>query len=73
MEREDSKPDAAGFIVRPLCPFCSAPWTDGMIQVEADASQGCDTCGHGGGAYGEVRICCASCSRLIYVKEFDNR
>lgn len=67
------EPDASGYVMRPLCPFCSAPWTDDMIDVEASASEGCDTCGWGGGAYGEVRIVCASCDRLIYVKEFDKR
>ena len=65
-------PDSAGYVLRPLCPFCSAPWTDDMIKVEAEAASGCDTCGFGGGTHGEVRINCASCTRLIYIKEFDN-
>jgi hypothetical protein len=60
-----------GFIVRPLCPFCSAPWTDDMIKVEdVSCSQGCDTCGYGGSASGTVKIHCEACEKLIYQKDF---
>jgi hypothetical protein len=56
-----------------LCPFCSAPWTDGMMEVEAYAGGGCDTCGYGGEPHGTVTISCESCKRVIYIKEFDQR
>ncbi len=60
--------DQAGFVkgTRPLCPFCSAPWTDNMIKIEAYAGY-CDTCDIGTGA--EVTIVCESCNRLIYSKD----
>lgn len=57
---------------RPLCPFCSKPWTDDMISVyDIDAS-------HGEGSYdfgpenqrATVDISCSSCNRLIYRKEY---
>lgn len=57
---------------RPLCVFCSAPWTDEMIRVyDIDAS-------HGEGSYdfgpenqrATVDIACEGCKRLIYRKEF---
>lgn len=60
---------------RPLCPFCSAPWTDDMIRVfDVDAQ-------HGYGSYdfgpederATVDITCTSCKRLIYRKEYDSR
>lgn len=62
-----------GWVKPPLCPFCSAPWTDSMLQVEANSSQGCETCGWGGGSYGTVKITCESCNRLVFQKDFDER
>ena len=59
-----------GWVVRPLCPFCSAPWTDDMIECEATSSGGCDTCGFGETTSGTIRINCHSCGRLIYQKDF---
>ena len=58
---------------RPLCPFCSAPWTDDMVKVEDTyASRGCDTCGYGAEITGTVTIKCSSCNRVIYQKEFSD-
>lgn len=62
-----------GFVpgARPLCVFCSAPWTDAMIRVyDIDAM-------HGEGSYdmgpedqtATVDITCETCKRLIYRKE----
>jgi hypothetical protein len=57
---------------RPICVFCNAPWTDGMIRVyDIDAS-------HGEGSYdfgpenqrATVDITCSTCDRLIYRKEY---
>lgn len=62
-----------GFSKPPLCPWCSAPWTSKMIEVEAMAGGGCDTCGYGGEPHGTVTINCESCKKLIYQKDFDHR
>lgn len=57
---------------RPVCVFCSVPWTDRMIRVfDVDAQ-------HGEGSYdfgpenmeATVEIVCGACERLIYKKEF---
>lgn len=56
---------------RPLCVFCSAPWTDEMILIEDIDAQ------HGEGSYGfgpenqraTLDITCSTCKRLIYRKE----
>ncbi|MBY0561505.1 hypothetical protein [Hyphomicrobium sp.] len=58
-----------GWVARPLCPFCSAPWTDGMIAIEAWCSEGCPTCGHGSETSVTIEIHCEACERLIYTKE----
>lgn len=58
--------------LRILCPFCNAPYTAKMIE-ELDYTIGCDTCGHGGGAYGTIEIYCENCERLVYKKEVDKR
>jgi hypothetical protein len=56
---------------RPVCVFCSAPWTDDMIHVyDIDAR-------HGSGSYdfgpvdqrATLDITCSTCKRLIYRKE----
>lgn len=49
---------------RPLCPFCSAPWTDDMIVIE-DNFYSYDS---GAGCNPELEIKCSSCHRLIYKK-----
>jgi hypothetical protein len=54
---------------RPTCPFCHAKWTDEMMQLEAYASGGCETCGPEASA--KVEIKCGECRRLIYVKEYN--
>lgn len=66
-----SAPEAKAVALKPLCPYCSAPWTDDMVRVEASiASHGCDTCGHGARVEGSVDIECSTCKKLIYRKEF---
>lgn len=54
----------------PLCVFCNAPWTDDMVQIEAYASAGCDTCGYGSTTSGTVSVVCSSCHKTVYIKEF---
>jgi hypothetical protein len=61
-----------GWVQRPLCVFCSAPWTDDMIEVEASSSGGCDSCGYGATTSGTITINCHSCGKLIYQKDFSN-
>ena len=52
----------------PLCVWCSAPWTDDMVDIYAWA--GCS-----GGDYAEITmiditmdVICSSCKRLVYRK-----
>jgi len=71
-EKED------GFVpgARPLCAFCSAPWTDDMIAIWNEA-------GIERGYYegeidrvnitSKIDITCSSCKRLIYRKEIHKR
>lgn len=72
----DDKPDGFAPGARPLCPFCSAPWTDEMITVlnktevergyyEGDID-GVDTST-------KIDITCSGCKRLIYRKEVVKR
>jgi hypothetical protein len=56
-----------GFTKRPLCPFCSAVWTDEMVKVEVDASQCWPSVGVETSSV--VDITCHSCGKLIYRKE----
>lgn len=51
-----------------LCPFCSRPWDEQMVELYAHASSGCDTCGPEIEAY--VDITCGGCKRTIYRKEY---
>lgn len=57
---------------RPICVFCSAPWTDDMLALMAQTE-------HEMGYYGDsvqnievwvdIDITCSSCGRLIYRKQ----
>ncbi len=59
-------------IPKPLCVFCSAPWTDEMVQVLAEAEI---NWGYypGDGSVDEIEVkidvVCSSCKRLVYRKE----
>ena len=54
-----------------LCVFCNAPWTAKMRLVEAEASQGCDSCGSGGEVRATIEITCENCERVVYSKRFE--
>lgn len=63
--------DESGFNIagRPLCPFCSQPWTARMMHM-------LDECAIQSGYYGDIEgvdltidITCDGCERLIYRKE----
>ena len=56
-----------GFTKRPLCPFCSAEWTDEMVKVEIDASERWTSVGIETSSV--IDITCAACDKLIYRKE----
>jgi hypothetical protein len=72
--KAELKQDAAGFFARPLCPFCSKPWSDEMIQIfDISHSAGCDTCGHGSKTTVTINITCDGCKRIIYSKEAHDR
>ena len=56
---------------RPLCVFCSVPWTDDMLAVMAKTEV---EEGYYGGidavnTWVDIDIDCASCGRLIYRKQ----
>lgn len=67
-----SKTDGFAPGARPICVFCSAPWSDTMIKVfDIDALHGCDS--YDFGPYDQkatVDITCDSCQKLIYRKEY---
>jgi hypothetical protein len=67
----ESPLDEAGYTRRPLCPFCSAPWSDDMVSVMdlSSSGGGCETCGYGEEVRATVDITCDECERLIYRKE----
>lgn len=57
---------------RPICVFCSEPWTDDMVRVyDVDAQHGRDSYDFGSeNMEATLEIKCTSCERLIYKKEF---
>ena len=71
MELEAVDVDGDGFAkgARPLCPFCSKPWSAHMMDqaVEASAEEGY----YGGieSISAVIDIHCDGCARLIYRKE----
>lgn len=49
-----------------LCPFCSKPWNESMIEAYGHSGN-CDTCDYGTGV--EITIKCDGCKREIYSKD----
>lgn len=71
-ENSGSSPGEAANPPPPLCVWCSAPWTDGMVKVLADAEM------YHGYYEGDIsveritasiEVICSSCNRLVYKKE----
>lgn len=56
----------------PLCVWCSAPWTDEMMKVTAEAEMEDGYYGDSylsGNGVVNIDITCSSCKRLVYRKE----
>lgn len=62
---EKAKQERANMLAKILCPFCSAPWTDEMLELYTE-SEGYESTGY----YDEphIKITCKSCNKLIYEK-----
>ena len=74
-KEENTEETIDGFApgARPLCAFCNAPWTDGMVSVLHRT--GVETDYYGDPEYvqlqAKIDITCESCNRLIYRKEIE--
>lgn len=74
---DEPEVDADGFAkgARPICVFCNAPWTSGMMAIYAEAEEEGDY--YGGSYVVGVECCiditCENCERLIYRKEYSVR
>ncbi len=65
-------PDETDKIPPPLCVFCSAPWTDDMMKVSAEADMNWGYYPgeeHVDGVDVNIDVTCSSCGRLVYRKE----
>jgi hypothetical protein len=51
---------------KPLCIWCSAPWSDKNVKLEIEGASYCSTCGSDG--YPVVQIVCHECGKLMYEK-----
>lgn len=57
---------------KPLCIWCSAPWSDDNVKLEdIYASNGCDTCGYGQTVSASLVVTCHSCKKVMYQKGFE--
>jgi len=67
-----TRPDAAARS-RPLCPFCQAAWTDGMVAEFERFSTGSCCGGHHTAedhvplALPQRDLCCSACGKAIYL------
>lgn len=52
----------------PLCVWCSAPWTDDMMKVYADADISWGDYGGLDGIEVTIDVTCSTCNRLVYQK-----
>lgn len=65
-KQEDSPPP-------PLCVWCSAPWTDDMLDVYADADVSFGDYGCIDGIEIVIDVTCSTCRRLVYRKHVQQR
>jgi hypothetical protein len=64
----DEKTETPEF--KPLCIWCSAPWSDDNVQIEIEAEMdGYESTGFYCTAEGTVSIVCHACKREMYRKE----
>jgi len=52
----------------PLCVWCSAPWTDDMLRVSAEADYCSGDYGGVDGIETTIDVICSTCNRLVYQK-----
>lgn len=52
----------------PLCVWCSTPWTDDMLKVQASADYSCGDYGGVDGIETTIDVVCSTCNRLVYQK-----
>jgi phage FluMu protein Com len=53
------------------CPYCNGEWTARM-EKDMYSTEGCPTCGYGGGTFGTIDIFCDHCGKLVYRKEYED-
>lgn len=67
---EEADKDGFNAAGRPLCPFCSKPWTADMVSLLAEASTyGCPSGGYDLVGTATLKIACDGCGRLLYSRE----
>lgn len=74
MTKKAKGDDVDGFApgARPLCVFCSAPWTDDMLKLMTQTEYEMGYYGDSVDAievWVDMEIHCSSCKRLIYSKQ----
>ncbi len=52
----------------PLCVWCSAPWTDDMLEVYAECEWTSGDYGSIDGIDVTIDVTCSTCNRLVYKK-----
>jgi hypothetical protein len=64
-KRRTKEQKKEGDVSNIICPFCSKPWNEGMVELWEEASGYCSTCYS---SEAKVKITCDGCDKLIYEK-----